>query len=194
MVACAFSTPAIAQDSLGLYLGAAGGSADVRADARDLANPADVRRTDTGWKAMVGIRPLPIAGAEFGYVDFGDPNYGRPDGAPNTTTGNVRSRAETLLGMLYAPIPVSFLDVFAKAGVAHLQTSIHGEIRGLFCPNSSIAPGCPFFSGSASSTDFAYGAGVQVKFNALAVRTEYERVNASSGAPDLLSLGLTWTF
>jgi hypothetical protein len=34
IVAGAFSTPALAQDPLGLYLGAAVGTADVRADAR----------------------------------------------------------------------------------------------------------------------------------------------------------------
>jgi opacity protein-like surface antigen len=194
IVARAFWTPAIAQEPLGLYVGAAAGSADVRADARLTATPYDISRTATGWKAMLGIRPLPIVGAEFEYVDFGDPNYRQSDGAPTTTTGNVRSRTETLFGLLYAPIPVPFLDVFAKAGAARLQTKVHYEISPLFCPLSTVDPGCPFFSTSASSTDFAYGAGVQLKFSALAVRAEYERINSGLGAPDLLSLGLTWTF
>jgi hypothetical protein len=127
-------------------------------------------------------------------VDFGDPNYRQSDAVPTTTTGNIRSRAETLFGLLYAPIPVPFLDLFAKAGAARLQTRVHGLISPLFCPNSTIDPGCPFFSASASSTDFAYGAGVQFKFGALALRAEYERINSGLGAPDLLSLGLTWTF
>jgi hypothetical protein len=93
-----------------------------------------------------------------------------------------------------APIPVPFLDVFAKAGAARLQTKVHGEILGLFCPLTAVAPGCPFFSASESTTDFAYGVGVQLKFSALAVRAEYERIDSGLGAPDLLSLGVTWTF
>jgi opacity protein-like surface antigen len=194
IVASAFCTPAIAQEPLGLYLGAAAGSADVRADAHFADTLNDISRTATGWKAMVGIRPLPIVGAEFEYVDFGDSNYRQSDSVPTTTTGNVRSRAETLFGLLYAPIPVPFLDVFAKAGAARLQTKLHGFLSPVFCPNSTVDPGCPFFSGSASTTDFAYGAGVQLKFSALALRAEYERINSGLGAPDLLSLGVTWTF
>jgi hypothetical protein len=45
-----------------------------------------------------------------------------------------------------------------------------------------------------SSTNFSYGAGVQTKFRDCAVRAEYERISASNGSPDLLSLSVTWTF
>jgi hypothetical protein len=44
------------------------------------------------------------------------------------------------------------------------------------------------------STDFAYGAGTQAKFGAIAVRAEYERISASGGKPDIVSLGITWNF
>jgi len=42
--------------------------------------------------------------------------------------------------------------------------------------------------------DVAYGAGVSVKLAALAVRLEYERVSQRGGDPDLLSLGVTYSF
>jgi hypothetical protein len=41
---------------------------------------------------------------------------------------------------------------------------------------------------------FAYGAGVQAKLSSFGVRLEYERISVSGGDPDLLSLGVTWTF
>jgi hypothetical protein len=40
----------------------------------------------------------------------------------------------------------------------------------------------------------AYGAGAQLKFTRLAIRAEYERISASSGDVDMLSLGLTFGF
>jgi hypothetical protein len=43
-------------------------------------------------------------------------------------------------------------------------------------------------------TDFLYGAGAQLKLSALAVRLEYERIDDARGNPDLLSVGVTWTF
>lgn len=45
-----------------------------------------------------------------------------------------------------------------------------------------------------SSTNFAYGAGDQGKIGSLAIRAEYERISASGGNPDIVSLGVTWTF
>jgi len=50
------------------------------------------------------------------------------------------------------------------------------------------------YSASSKSTHPAYGAGAQLKFGRLAVRAEYERINASSGDVDLLSLAVTFGF
>jgi hypothetical protein len=44
------------------------------------------------------------------------------------------------------------------------------------------------------STNVAFGLGVQGKLGSLAIRAEYERIAANAGNPDLLSLGVTWTF
>jgi hypothetical protein len=50
------------------------------------------------------------------------------------------------------------------------------------------------FNISNSSTNFAYGAGVQGKIGSLAIRAEYERISASGGNPDIVSLGVTSAF
>lgn len=54
------------------------------------------------------------------------------------------------------------------------------------------------FDDTDDSTDLAWGAGAQLRLDKLAVRLEYERFNFNAGsgfdAPDMISLGATWTF
>jgi opacity protein-like surface antigen len=179
-----------AADSLGLYIGGAVGQADLHVDRSLTGTLSDVSEHPAGWKAMVGIRPLSSVGAELDYLDFGNPRYAS-GATPTITTGTVDSKAVALFGVLYVPIPVSFLDVYGKVGVARLRTDVSGMTSGLFCPVS--LPNCGTIAVSRTDTDLAYGAGVQFKFAAAAVRVEYERINSSNGSPDMLSLGFTWS-
>jgi opacity protein-like surface antigen len=55
-------------------------------------------------------------------------------------------------------------------------------------------PNCALFRLDRTNTNFAAGAGVQVKFCSWAARAEYERFNAAGGNPSLVSLGLTRKF
>ena len=176
-----------ATDLLGLYIGGAMGGSTVRVDQSLAGTPNDVTERHTGWKAMVGIRPLSMLGAELEYLDFGNPSY---TGGP--ATGVVDSKAVALSGLLYAPIPLPVFDLYGKLGVARLQTDVNGHEYGLFCPVG--LPTCGTIAVSRHDTGVGYGAGVQFKFAAVAVRAEYERVNTSSSSPDVFSLGLTWTF
>jgi hypothetical protein len=50
------------------------------------------------------------------------------------------------------------------------------------------------FHRDRSSARLAYGARAQMTLGRFAIRAEYERINASEGDPDLLSLGLTLSF
>lgn len=84
--------------------------------------------------------------------------------------------------------------MYAKAGLAWLRSNANSQIfntSGL-CQD---AP-CPLlpYTFSHNEADVAFGAGVQFKFSKLAIRGEYERIQGSAAKPDLLSLGLTWTF
>jgi hypothetical protein len=182
------SGAALAATPFGLYVGAAGGQSDVRLD-RSLADTnSDISEHSTGWQIMVGIRPIQLLGAELGYVDFGGSSYRTgPD------FGTEHAKAETLSGLVYAPLGVPHLDLYGKLGAARLQTSTHGIVAGLFCPASYLAPGCPYFAKSRTTTDLAYGGGLQVKFGSAALRAEYQRIQSDSGDPGLVSLGLTWT-
>jgi hypothetical protein len=148
------------------------------------------------------VRPLSLIGAELEYADLGHPSTQTsqtPVGSfPNIAAqADAHPRATTLAGLLYAPIPVPFLDLYAKAGISRLRSDTHAAV---ICTATPANPGCPPilpiapFSLNETTTRFAYGAGAQLKVSALAVRLEYERINASAGDQDLLSIGLTWTF
>lgn len=185
------SNTAFAEDPFGFYIGAAAGESDVRLDRSLTSTLNDVSEHHSGWKAMVGIRPLPIVGAELEYLDFGNPSYASGV-SPIITSGVVDAKAEALFGIVYAPIPIPFLDVYGKLGMTRLQNTANGRTSGLPCPSNSV--NCGVIAVSRTNTDLGYGAGVQFKFGAAAVRAEYERINSSIGDPDMVSLGFTWTF
>src|SRR5207245_1762010 len=128
---------------------------------------------------------ISLLGAEVSYMDFGDPG-GSLFGYPATTS----MKGGSVFGMLYLPVPI--IDVYLKAGIA----SIHSTVNG-FAPIGCFAGGpcapVPVHE-SRTDTSFAGGAGAQIKFGSWATRGEYERFNAAGENPYMLSLGLTWSF
>jgi hypothetical protein len=99
--------------------------------------------------------------------------------------------------VLYLPVPV--IDVYAKAGLARLQSSLVGVIAVPNClplPYANPVNFCPpsRFELDRTNTQFAAGAGAQYKLGAFALRAEYEYFNVGGAHPSLVSLGITWTF
>src|SRR6266404_165016 len=198
---------ACAADPLGFYVGAGVGQSHVRSDFNFTAfgvgpifsGGLSTEGTKTGWKAILGLRPVSIIGAEAEYLDFGSASASTSIPATALSAGlkatvSSHPKAAALFSMGYLPIPLPYLDIFAKAGVGELKSSVNANAQatcpiGLNCIQVIIPP----YSASSSDTRFAYGAGVQVKLASLAVRAEYERIHSSSGDPDLLSLALTWS-
>jgi hypothetical protein len=198
VVLCAVASAAAA-DPLGLYVGAAVGQSGVTGK---VANPSaaiavfPVPTSDvfdeehSALKVMVGLRPIPLVGAEFSYLDLGNPS-GSLFGFPASAS----MKGESAFGILYLPVPV--VDVFAKAGAARLQSTFRG-----FAPNgipdnicvAGVPCGTSPFQQERTTTAFAAGAGAQFKLGAWAIRAEYERFNVAGEAPHLASLGLTWSF
>ncbi len=198
--ACAASAPAFAENLLGFYVGGGFGESTVRSDTNFPGNSGygyDAFYSDPrhhfAWKAIAGIRPISIIGAELEYIDFGHPggdggyysyNYG-PDSHP---------RAIAAFGVGHLPLPIPFLDIFGKAGAARLHTNVNG-FDGSTCGLNQIYPQCGSITSQGTwDTRFAYGAGVQSRIWGLTVRAEYERINSQFGDPDLFSVGATWTF
>jgi len=192
---------AAAEDPFGFYVGGAVGEATLRrGDVFYLQSQLGGTQTafsdhDTGWKAVLGVRPIPLVGAELEYIDFGSAH--RAIAAVTDLIGSVpgdfRSKATALFAVGYLPLPVPRLDVYAKAGLARYQTSdrVAGELS---CIPPTACVVLVSYGTDRTDTRFAYGVGTQVKLSAFAIRAEYERIAASGADPDLLSLGFTWSF
>lgn len=174
----------MAGDLLGLYAGAAVGESRValNSDGIALENFAE---SHSAFQLTAGVRPISSLGAEIDYIDFGHPS-GTLDAAP----ANATLKGAALFGVLYLPVQV--IDLYAKAGLARLQSTLNGQpaIGVALC----LPCGPELFQLNRTDTHFAAGAGAQYKLGAFALRAEYEYFNAGGVNPALVSLGITWTF
>jgi len=163
----------------GFYVGAAVGQSNVRNDGYYSNNYYGFDHRDTAWQLTLGMRPIPVFGVEYDYMNFGSPNdtYG-----VYSTTGNSNTTANAVFGVGYLPLPLPLIDVYGKLGIARLYNSA-----------TVFGPGVPSYQNNTNS-DVAYGVGTQVKFGNLAVRAEFERISDSNGSPDMLSVGVNFTF
>ena len=196
---------ALADNLLGMYVGGSVGQSNVRASQLDFIGPyppnpspapVSVSKSATGWKVFAGLRPISLVGAELAYTDFGHPMAAQapPTGFGLAYNARLRAKATTVFGVLYAPIPIPILAVYAKAGVARLQTSVDAAgAFGCWTPLQCAAYPVTVYRDQTDAR-VAYGAGIQAKLSAIGIRLEYERIGASEGDPTLLSLGVTWTF
>jgi hypothetical protein len=196
------STFAIAAAPLGFYIGGALGRSTIRNDQIVFTSPFvipqsyDLDEHHTAWKVMLGLRPIPVLGGELEYLDFGHAGVNSTF-AELPLEADARVKGPALFAVGYIPLPIPLLDIYGKVGLAHLQTAVNATNVGhLICTTvcSAIAwiPGVYHLDRTAWSS--VYGAGAQLKLSSIAVRVEYERVLESGGDPDLLSLGLTWSF
>src|ERR1035438_3490877 len=197
--ACATSTAALADNPVGFYLGAGAGYSTIRSDDPGYGLPGYYNDHQTAWKVIAGVRPISIIGAEFEYIDFGQPgnHYGYNSNSINYNGLDSHPRAAALFGVGYLPLPIPFFDIYGKAGVARLQTDVTTVSgtpgTGTCTVNTQFCP--PIFS-RQNQTDnkFAYGVGVQSKAWGVSFRAEYERISSQFGDPDALTVSATWTF
>lgn len=155
-------------------------------------SPHDFDQSDTGWKVFVGMRPIHWVAAELTYVDFGHPDSSTNSGI-TTSHANVLQRAQTLSGLVFAPMPLPLLDVYGRVGIARLHSGGSDTIVCGRCfaePAIVVAPR----QLNRTNTELQYGGGLQVKRSSLSIRLEYERIHDGHGEPDLLSAGVAWTF
>lgn len=161
------AAPSFAADN-GFYLGAAVSQSKIDGIA------SDVDLDDTGFKLIAGFRPLDAFAVEVNYMDLGN-----DEGTSASFTGDVEATAIAGYGVLLLPLP--FVDLYAKAGLAYWETKGRDDLS--------------LQSLKDDGTEFAYGAGVQARFGSLGARLEYESFDlADSDGLDLFSLGVTWTF
>lgn len=187
------SAPARADNLLGLYIGAGVGQSHVRDDLSTFSRLSGFVENHTGWKALIGARPISLVGVELEYADFGHPGVSSvgPVSPGLIYNVDVAQKATSLFGLLYWPLPLPIVDVYGKAGLSRLKTDVNASWT-CVAPVTCVAN--PTYHQNSTDTRFAYGAGAQAKFLGLAVRAEYERIDAPGGNPDLYSIIVTWTF
>lgn len=201
------SRDAQAAGPLGLYIGGAYGQAHIRAQLGGLglnssyAIPGDFDETHSAYQAVVGIRPISFLGAEVTYMNFGRSTVGNPSfsnvlplpPAPYPTAVQASQRGESAYALLYLPVPI--IDVYVKAGLSRINTDTSATYALPGVGTCTISdPNCGFETVRRTVTDtsFAYGAGLQWKLGAWAIRGEYERFSAAGANPTLLSIGMTY--
>jgi hypothetical protein len=192
--ACAASTAAVADvNPVGFYLGAGVGYSTIRSDDPAYGLPGYFNDHQTAWKAIVGVRPISIVGAELEYIDFGQPDH--HEGYYNSAYYGLDShpRAGALFAVGYLPIPVPFLDIFGKAGVARLETDVTSTSSNC-APGTTCSAEATIFRTNRTDNKFAYGVGLQSRAWGVAFRAEYERISSTYGDPDALTVSATWTF
>ncbi|MGD0489957.1 MAG: hypothetical protein ABSC32_00300 [Steroidobacteraceae bacterium] len=192
-------TQALADNPLGAYVGAGVGASNVGNNNNyDYGYYGGYSDHDAAWKVIAGIRPLPIVGGEIEYIDFGSGNgatgfYGNGYLYSNASS---HPKATVLYGLGYLPLPLPFLDVYGKLGVARLQSNIttYAYTSGYCAPPYSACSAPASYRTDQTDTRLAYGAGVQAKWQDFAFRAEYERISSQFGDPAAFTVSATWTF
>jgi hypothetical protein len=166
-------TAAQAADN-GFYLGAGVSKAKVK-DIFGSGSNLDI--DNTAWKIIAGFRPIDLFAVEANYMDLGSESRSFGIG-----TAHADAKAFSAHALLFLPIPVPFLDVYGKAGLARW------DLKG----NTSGAALVRF---DDKGTEFAWGGGAQVSFKSLSARLEYDRFDIkNTDGVNLYTLGVTWTF
>ncbi len=144
----------------GLYAGAG----ITRAQVTDIFGPdSDLRIDNTSWKAFLGFKaPLIPIGVETEYADFGSQtrHFG-------FVQGEAEAKAFAAFAVGWLPVPVPNLDVFGKLGAARWQLD-----GGTTYPS--------LFQLDDRGTQLAWGVGLQMHFQNVAVRGEYEGFSISN--------------
>jgi len=138
----------------------------------------------TSWKLLAGVRPVRVFAVEADYLDLGN----RTDTFINGVTTHADAKAWAGYGVGFLPLPVPWLDVFGKAGVARWRLDA-SQSAGQFPPSS-------FFAISDRGTEFAWGLGAQALLRNIGARLEWERFeipNTNNGAR-VFSLDLILSF
>ena len=141
---------------------------DITATASDL--------NSTNWKIWAGFRPISVFAVEADYIDLGSQTVT----TPGVVSTHLDYKAFAAYAVGFAPIPVPYLDVFGKAGLARWNSS-----------GGTSVPGGPFFSLSDQGTQFAWGIGAQVHVGNFGGRLEYENfsIRNTNGA-NIVSLSV----
>jgi len=147
-----------ADDNGMLYIGA-GITRDNLKDITAINGDLD----STNWKVFAGFRPISLFAVEADYIDLGSETV-----SSALASAHLQYKAFAAYAVGFAPIPVPYLDVFGKVGLARWTASGNTTIP-------EVASG--FYSLSDNGTQFAWGVGAQLHVGNIGGRLEYENFN-----------------
>jgi OmpA family protein len=162
----------VAQADNGLLYVGAGISRDTLKDITATNSDLD----STSWKVLAGFRPISLFAVEADYIDLGS----QTSNFVNVNT-HLAYKAFAGYAVGFAPIPVPYLDVFGKLGVARWTSS----------GSSTSLPSASFFSLADNGTQFAWGFGGQLHVGNIGGRLEYENFNIrNTNGANVISLSV----
>lgn len=167
VMALVFGAGVARADNGYFYLGAGVSKDKVSDIVQDGASFSDI--DSTSWKLFTGFRPASVVAIEADYIDLGT----RSSSSVLISDNHADANAFVAYAVGFLPIPVPFLDVFGKAGLARWR--LEGS-------SLSSVNGPAVFS--TTGTDFAWGVGTQAHVGNFGARVEYEsfRMPNTSGA------------
>lgn len=184
VAAATAATPVAAQLQFGrmdtgLYLGGAVGASKFKDSCNGAPAGISCDDNDVAWKAFAGWQFNRYIGIEGGYVDLGRAKASVPG-----VVLTAKARGVELVAVGSVPLSDRFA-LYGKAGGIRSRVSVNG----------------PGVSGSETSTDFTFGAGVRYNFvRNFGARLEWQRyLNVGGGSVgddtiDMFSLGLLYNF
>jgi hypothetical protein len=157
----------------GLFYIGAGLSND---NLRDIAL-TNSNLSSTDFKVWAGVRPVSVFAVEADYIDLGSQTVNSP-----TAFADLHYKAFAGYAVGYLPLPLPWVDVFGKVGLAYWTLSGSAGCYGDACSIGRV---------SDNGSQFAWGAGGQVHFGNLGARLEYESFSIrNTGGANLVSLSV----
>jgi Outer membrane protein beta-barrel domain len=165
--------PVVAQADNGMFYVGAGVTND---NLRDIAQ-TNSNLDSTSWKVWTGVRPINMFAVEADYIDLGSQSVNSP-----TAFADLHYKAVAGYAVGYLPLPLPWVDVFGKVGLAYWTLSGSAGCIGDACFIGRV---------SDNGSQFAWGAGGQVHFGNLGARLEYESFSIrNTGGANLVSLSV----
>ena len=160
----------------GFFYAGAGISKDKLSNIAPSGGASDI--DNTSWKVLAGLRVVSVFGLEANYLNLG----GQTSAFVNVAS-HTEAKAFSGYAVGYLPIPVPYLDVYGKAGLARWSLS-----------GSSGTP-ASLFAFSDHGTELAWGAGAQMHLGNVGGRLEYERFHIpNTDGARVISLAVVFNF
>lgn len=176
----ALGASAARADSGSLYFGA--GATSNKLDDIVVQGNSFPDLDKTSWKVFAGFRPIRAFAVEADYLDLGSATAEGPctDCCMAACRGLFQSDAQAfaVYALGFLPLPLPLLDIYGKAGLSRSKLNTN-------------------LSGSTTSTEFAWGVGIQAHVSIVGARLEYEQLkfpNSSDAKVASLSVFLNFFF